>query len=191
MRNWIHTTNPFNLAKPPLWFLRRLHAYDTELVIFASTSEPVYRMGRRGRYGTGMLAALKGKPDTAIYVANRVWPWKSVLPETLGGDWNRILLNIADYDTQDPRFADDPGAELDAAEEREEAAADRRIISDLDALNSESYRLMQLLTGSRVGAGARPEGAGFKKLPTKSGRARRSPYRPRNYQSAGAMFVGR
>jgi hypothetical protein len=190
MRNWIRTTNPFNLAVPPLWFLQALHAYDAAFVIFASTSQPVYRMGRRGRYGTGLLSTLNNQPDTTIFVAHKVWPWKSVLPATLGGDWNRILLEIPDYDTQ--RFGNDPGAGLDESEARAEAAADRRMLNDLDAINSDTYRAMKLIEGSRVGAGSRPEGAGYSKLPQpKTARSRRASSRPRNYQSTGAMFMGR
>jgi hypothetical protein len=187
--NYIQTANPFNLATPPAWFLKALHAYDPLLVIFASVKEPLYRMGRRGRFGHGMLKTLASMPDTQIYVAHRVWPWKSILPQTLGGNWARILLDIPDYDTQ--RFGKDPGEHLDEVEARQERDAQKSMLSDLDHLNGETYRLMKTLTGSRVGVGARPEGAGFKKLPGKSAPSRKAPYRPRGYESAGAMFVGR
>lgn len=192
MRNWIRTANPFNLAVPPLWFLQALYAYDPMFVIFPSTSDPVYRMGRRGRHGGALLSVLKSQPDTKVFLAHGVWPWKSVLPQTLGADWNRILIEIPDYDTQDPRFAHDPGAALDEAEERIEIADRRRMLDELDAINGATYRTMKLIEGSRVGAGSRPEGAGYRKVPgLKSGKPRRSPYRPRGYESAGAMFVGR
>ncbi len=187
--NYIPTANPFNLAAPPAWFLKALHAYDPLLVIFASVKEPLYRMGRRGRFGHGMLKTLASMPDTQVYVEHRIWPWKSVLPQTLGGDWRRILLEIPDYDTQ--RFGNDPGANLDDVEERQEAAERKSMLSDLDHLNGETYRLAKTLNGSRVGGGVRPEGAGFKKLPTKSTATRRSSLRPRGYESAGAMFMGR
>lgn len=184
--NYIPTANPFSLAAPPAWFLAALRAYDAALVIFPSVKEPVYRMGRYGRFGHGLLSTLKSNPDSAIYVQHRIWPWKSLLPQTLGADWNRILLDIPNYDTQ--RF-DDPGARLDDVEAAEAAAIDKRIANDLDAMGSDTYRTMKLITGQRVGAGRRPEGAGYKALPgKKSGMSRQSSYRPTG-AGAGAMFV--
>lgn len=187
--NYIETANPFNLAAPPPWFLKALAAYDALFVIFPSVKEPLYRMGRYGKNGHGLLTTLKNNPDTAIFVAHRIWPWKSLLPKKLGADWNRILLDLPDYDTQ--RFGKDPGAALDEAEARIELADNARMQNELDAMGTASYNVMKLMTGGRVGAGVRPEGAGYAKLPgTKSRTPRRSVYRPQG-SGAGAMFVGR
>lgn len=186
--NYLITENPFNLAPPPAWFLTALRAYDAALVLFPSVKEPLYRMGRYGRYGHGLLSALQNNPDTAIFVAHRIWPWKSILPQALGADWNRILLEIPNYDTQQFR---DPGAQIDAVEDAAESAETRRMLDVLDAMNGDTYRTMKLMTGQRVGAGIRPEGAGYRSLPgTTPGGRRRPPYRPLG-AGAGAIYVGR
>lgn len=187
--NYIVTANPFNLAAPPPSFLKALAAYDVLFVIFPSVKEPLYRMGRYGRYGHGLLRALKNNPDTAIFVAHRIWPWKSLLPAALGADWNRILLDIPSYDTQ--RFGNDPGEALDEAERRIEIADNKTLENELDAMGTASYNVAKLMTGGRVGAGIRPEGAGYRKLPGKPQRTpRQRVYRPSG-SGAGAMFVGR
>jgi hypothetical protein len=189
MRNYVETSNPFKLAQPPTWFLTRLYAYDALLVIFPSTHEGLYRIGRRGRNGYGLLHALANKPDSGIYVRHHLWPWKSILPAAVGLDWNRVLLELPSYDTQ--RF-DDAGAALDALEERQELSDKRTLANTLDAMGSESYKAMKLITGQRVGAGVRPEGAGFRKLPgrRKPRTTRSSSYRPLG-AGPGGMFVGR
>jgi hypothetical protein len=196
LANYIVTANPFALAAPPQWFLQALHAYDPLLVIFPSVKEPLYRMGRRGRYGHGLLRALRNVPDSTLFVEHRVWPWKSILPQELGADWNRILTEIPNYDTQ--RFGNDPGAALDEAEARVELANEQTLSDTLDAMNSDTYATMQLMNGSRVGAGVRAEGVGYKKLgktPSKkfyqSGSTRPSRHLRPRVEGAGAMFVGR
>ncbi len=185
--NFIQTANPFNLRTPPGWFLARLHAYDTELVIFPSEKEPVYRMGRRGRYGHGLLTVLKDIPDTKVFVDNRVWPWKSVLPESLGMQWAKVLVELPDYDTQ--RY-DDPAGQLDAAEAKIEADLDKRIEDEADQRAAAMWRTLGIIEGSRIGGGSRPEGAGYSKLGTKPRASRRRVNRPVN-SGAGALWVGR
>jgi hypothetical protein len=187
--NYLRTANPFSLSTPPTWFLTALHAYDAQLVIFPSVSEGLYRIGRRGRFGHGLLRALASNPDTKIFVEHRLWPWKSILPTAVAMDWNRVLLEIPQYDTQ--RHGD-PAERLDDLEAREEAAADRKMAAELDALGHESYNLYRMLEGSRVGSGARPEGAGFTKMPVrkKPRTSRQSSYRPLG-AGTGGMFVGR
>jgi hypothetical protein len=182
--NFIQTANPFNLAPPPPSFLAALAAYDPLFVIFPSVKEPLYRMGRYGRYGHGLLRALRNIPDSAIFVEHRIWPWKSLLPKALGADWNRILLDIPNYDTQ--RFGNDPGEALDAAEARVELANDATMQNELDAINTATYNVAKLMTGSRVGAGTRKRHEGVQ--PSRG--PRHSVYRPMR-AGAGAMFVGR
>jgi hypothetical protein len=189
VNNYLPTANPFNLAAPPAWFLQRLYAYDAAIVIFPSVKEPLYRIGRRGRNGHGLLNTLKGNPDTKIFVDNRLWPWKSILPTAVGADWNRILMEIPQYDTQ--RHGD-PATRLDDLEAAQEAAEDRRMASELDAMGHSSYNLFKMMEGSRVGFGSRPEGAGYRALPAKkrAGASRSSTYRPTG-AGEGAIFVGR
>lgn len=186
--NFIPTSNPFNLRIPPDWFLKQLYAYDTMLVIFPSEKEPCYRMGRRGKNGHGLLTALNSNPDTKVFVDNRVWPWKSVLPESVGMNWARVLLELPEFDTQ--RFKD-PGAQLDGVEEAAERALERAIEDEADQRAIDFYRTLNLIGGSRVGAGRRAEGAGYKPLGAATPRAnRRRVHRP-TASGAGAIWSGR
>lgn len=46
-RNYLPAENPFHLAGPPEWFLRRLYEYDPSLVVVPSRQEAVYRLCQR------------------------------------------------------------------------------------------------------------------------------------------------
>lgn len=185
--NYIPTANPFALAAPPAWFLAQLAAYDASLVIFPSTCKPVFQIGRYGRYG-GTLGKPNPKlPDTLVFSAHGIWPWKEIMPQEIGFGWGRVLAQLPEYDTQ--RFKD-AGAQLDAVEAEAEQELDARIADEADQRAGAMYRTMGLITGSRVGSGSRPEGAGYDPLGRKPRRRRRAAYRPTGAGS-GAIFVGR
>lgn len=182
MGNWIATSNPFGLATPPGWFLQALAAYDPNLVIFASTSHPVYRMARRTTTGRAQLnRVLKAYPDSEIFFQHRLWAWKSVEPMGIGKQgmtWQKLLLEIPEYDQQ--RFAD-AGAVADRLDQFDvdaEAATDRGIQTELDARNHDAYVLASALAGSRTRA-------------PRAGRKRQPAYRPPDFGGGSAIFVGR
>lgn len=187
MQNYLATTNPFGLAAPPAWFLSQLHAYDAMLVIFPSTCKPVFQMGRRGRHGGTLGKPTTKLPDTFVFSAHGIWPWKEVLPQEIGFGWGRVLAQLPEYDTQ--RFAD-PAGQLDAIELEAEQALDRAIADEADQRAADMYHTLKLIEGSRVGAGAMPAGAGYSRLGEKPRARRRRAYRPVG-AGAGAMFVGR
>lgn len=188
MRNYIQTANPFSLATPPAWFLAQLYAYDSELVIFPSTCKPVFQMGRRGRNGGTLGKPNPALPDTFVFSAHGIWPWKQIIPQEIGFGWGRILTELPEYDTQ--RF-NNPGEQLDRIEQERDDALDASIADEADQRAAAMYRAAGLIEGTRVGFGSRPEGAGYSKLPTAKKRAARSRvYRPAN-SGEGAMFVGR
>lgn len=187
--NYLATTNPFALATPPAWFLAQLYAYDTELRIFASTSRPVYQLGRRGRHGHTIGKPDPKLPDTYVFHRHGIWPWKEIVPQEIGFGWGRILLDLPEYDTQ--RFTD-PAGQLDRVEAEAEAALDRRIADEADQRAAAMYRTYGLIEGSRTGAGSRPAGAGYRKLGAHHPRARRPrASRSRAPSGAGAIWTGR
>lgn len=188
MQNFIPTANPFGLATPPAWFLKRLFAYDSQLVIFPSTSKAVYQMGRRGRNGHGLLRPLAGLPDTNVFAAHRVWPWKEILPSGINNGWAEILLEIPQYDTQ--RYKD-PAGQLDSVEAQAEADVDANIADGASELAGQMYRTLGLINGSRVGSGRRAEGAGYRALGDKSRAPRRRVHRPTAPSGTGAIWTGR
>lgn len=47
MKNWIEDENPFNLERPPEWWLKRLWDFDATLVLVPSRQKAVYRLAQR------------------------------------------------------------------------------------------------------------------------------------------------
>lgn len=184
MKNFIQTSNPYGLATPPAWFLTALFAYDPLLVIFPSTHAPVYRIARRTSSGRAQLnRVLKSFPDSEIFFRHRLWAWKSVEPLGIGRDgmtWQKLLLEIPEYDQQ--RFASGSAVadHLDAMEQGQEEALNRDIQSGLDALGHDAYVHAAHRIGTRVSRAGRSG--------QKSGRP---VYQPPNFGGGSAIFVGR
>lgn len=182
--NFIPTANPFGLATPPAWFLQALLAYDPRLVLFPSVQEPCYQMGRRaspGR-GPGMARPLTRLPDTQVFHAHRVYPWKRILAATIVGmSWQRVLRDLPCYDTEK---VEDPVSAPDRMEAEDEAALDKAIADGADQIAADAWGTLQLITGAQVGYGQ-----AAKRLP-KGRRHRRRVHRPLG-AGAGALWVGR
>lgn len=187
--NYIRTANPFNLATPPDWFLAQLAAYDPQFIIFPSVKHPYYCTGRRGRYMRGLERVIPGAPDSAIYLQEKAWPWKPILPEPCHKTgWAGILLALPEFDTQ--RFGNDPGKHLDDVEEELEIARDLSIADAADQVARDTYHTYQLMEGGRVGSGSRHHGGSNNKLGHGTSRRRRS-RRPKVGDQPGAFWLGR
>lgn len=186
--NYIETLNPFGLARPPRWFLRRLGAYDPDLRIFPSTCKAVYHIGRKGRFGGALAKPNPKLPDTLVFHQHGIWPWKELLPQSIGFGWQRVLQDLPEYDTQ--QFAD-PAGQLDAVEARAEQALDKQIADEAEQRAGAMYRTLGLIEGFRVGSGSRPEGAGYRPLGPETRAPRQRAYRPIGEDVIGGMFVGR
>jgi hypothetical protein len=181
--NFIRTSNPFGLAVPPTWFLRRLYAYDPKLVLFPSVCKGVYQMGRRAGRGQGMAKPLASLPDTAVFYAHRIYPWKEILASTIAGmSWQRVLDDLPCYDTEK---VDDPTRAVDRLEEEDERHLDALIADGADQRAADFYKTLSLIGGSRIGYGH-----AAKKVPGAPVRRRRV-HRPTAPSGAGAIWVGR
>lgn len=162
-RNYLRTSNPFNLQEPPASFLESLAALDSEMVIFPSISEPCYRLCRRTRQ-RDIWKVIKSFPDTEILVAHRLAPWKSVLPTSLDMAWARVLLEIPEYDQWKFKNSDAVADHLDEREANDERRTDREIRDGADQLAGHGYRVIKKQGGSTVhmnevrGASPRPTG---------------------------------
>ena len=150
-RNFIRTSNPFNLADPPEWFLNGLAALDADLVIFASTHHPCYRMCRRVTKTKDLSRPIASWPDTYILVAHRLAPWKSVLPTSLDMSWARVLEEIPEYDQWAFKDAGAVADHLDGREFDAEQRDRRQMRDDLDQMSAHGYRVAQRQLGSRIG----------------------------------------
>lgn len=149
-RNFIRTSNRFNLADPPKSFLDGLHALDPDLVIFASTHEPCYRLARRTTRTRGIYKLLKAYPDSEVLVAHKLDIWKSVLPTSLDMSWERVLQEIPQYDQWAFKDAGAVADHLEAREQEAEARLDREIGDGAHQLAGHGYRVLSRLNGSSV-----------------------------------------
>jgi hypothetical protein len=158
-------------------------------VIFASTSEPLYRLARRTSTGRAQLnKIIRGIPDSAVYLEHRLWAWKSVEPQTkvLGNSWQKLLLEIPQFDQQRFGTANQCADQLDRLDADAEAGVNRDIQTELDARNHDAYILASARMGSRVGLSTRkPEGARGSRV------SRQRAYRPPNFGGGSAIYIGR
>jgi hypothetical protein len=162
--------NPFGLAGPPAHFLADLAIFDADLVIFPSSEEAVYRVGRKVTHAGDiwrLVASLTGKtdengqhykprPDSKVMAQHRLVPVTSLVPSPFIQWGPAILQDLAAMDIQ--RFG---GADrfADAIEEREQLAEDherRTMIDDIDALARDAYSQIAWKTGRRVGLTTAP-----------------------------------
>lgn len=182
---WGHE-NPWQLAGPPGWWLDLLYAADSELVLFPSKTTGVYRVARKVDQNTQpIMTAVQGVPDTTTYVTNGLIPITSLLPFT---NWSPIVIedlmarNIA-------RFGgwQKAAAALDDFDAKEERSRNALIEGKAHALGVDSWWSRQFGTGAAVSMahktrpGARSTAA----------RRRQPAYRPLNFASGSAAFVGR
>lgn len=140
--NYIGDQNPFNLAAPPDWWLRKLAERDPALRIFPGLTQPCYRVGRL----TPRAALLK--PVALESETNRMMkagcvPVISLRP---GVTWNDdFFLWLERNDTwrfRGPTVDDKIEKYVDDLERREQAAedkADRQEADDLEARSTSAY----------------------------------------------------
>lgn len=174
-RNYIRTSNPFCLQEPPASFLDGLAALDADLVIFASTHEPCYRLCRRTTHTRDIFKIALNYPDTRVMVAHKLAPWKSVLPTSMDMSWERVLQEIPEFDQWAFKDADAVADHLDAREFAAECRLDREIADGADMMSAPWYRVMDKQRGSRVhmnevrGAAPRRQRPAFGKLDFRRG----------------------
>lgn len=185
--NYIVTSNPFNLATPPAGFLAALAAHDPELRIFASTSEPLYRISRVQLHARGWLNFLSQFPDTKINIDHGMWPVVSVHPPNLlGFSWAKVILDLQERDQHQFGSGGEVDDRVNQFEAQKRAALDATQEDGADQIAADLYKTYKTLTGSRVSlAHKKHEGArtGGRRLMSR-------PYRPAN-TGPGALFVGR
>jgi hypothetical protein len=59
--NYLADRNPFQLAKPPTWWLRGMYSFDPDLVLVPSRCKPVFVLARRRRLSRALGAILDRK----------------------------------------------------------------------------------------------------------------------------------
>src|SRR5580765_4141672 len=59
--NYLPDRNPFQLAKPPVWWLRGMARFDADLVLVPSRCKPLFVLARRRRLSRALGAVLERK----------------------------------------------------------------------------------------------------------------------------------
>lgn len=149
LRNWIPVPNPFQLTAPPAWWLRLIHAYDDQLVVFPSRKERVYRLARRARLSGGLPGDFPiHHPDTAVMKAHRLVS-VAALPVALVSS-DTIIPQLRDRDIEAHGGWEAYLAQLEAHELAAEGKADAQV-ADMGAVrHREARRTWQRRVGATV-----------------------------------------
>ena len=145
--------NPFNLPAPPTWWLQVLAAYDPDLVVMPSATEPVYRLARRARKSPGVQLALNAglvppHPDTLRMARAKLVPVASMLQPTI---WSlKTIEELAARDLWRHGGADRVNQLLLDQEARQRQRAKQALHDDLDRIGADAYASYKYRTGQRV-----------------------------------------
>jgi hypothetical protein len=119
--------SPFHLVTPPYGWLEELKAWDAELVIFPSQTQPVYRLMRRAHHSGGLTEQIfktfKVHPDTMIAIRHRLVAVTTIPKDAVRAGAARIVAQLRARDQW--QFRDGDAVE-DHMEAQEATAAARR-----------------------------------------------------------------
>lgn len=148
MTNWIGTRNPWNLAAPPPWWLRKLAARDAALRVFPGLTQPVYRIGRVTPRAKG-LRPIAHDSETSRMVLHSCIPVTSLVPFVTWNDDFFIWLDEHDsWRLAPPERAGDAAADLLDARDRDRAVRQDAAEADaLDQLSSSAWFGKQVRAG--------------------------------------------
>jgi hypothetical protein len=152
--NYIETSNPFGLAKPPDCFLRDLFTDNPRAVIFPSMHLAVYRFCERVKKTPGILRVVKREPDTQILFDHNLLGITSILPTAfmLEGGWSgRLRQRLQDMRIE--RFggtADKLCDHLEMKEQEKELQQEAAMQDELDRRNTSSFFANQVRDGHLV-----------------------------------------
>jgi hypothetical protein len=149
---YLTAANPFQLPPPPAWFLKALAAYDPDLVIFPSHKDPVFRLARRCRFSQGVkpgdVPGVENHPDTVFMCNRKLVPVTTIVPKSY---WTlKTIEELAARDIWRKGGAKAIVGEIEANEEAQRRALDRKMNDELDARSSDAYKSFKYRAGERV-----------------------------------------
>jgi hypothetical protein len=150
--NILRCANPFQMTRPPKWWLNEMHLFDPELVIFPSQQRMVFVLARRAKHSAGeSLHDVKGltqNPDTILMNRNKLVRVCEILPGVI---WDqRVFKRLANHDIRrlgGPRAVAD---RLEAMDEKKRKTIQRDQDSEVEARARDAYKLYGYKTGSRI-----------------------------------------
>jgi hypothetical protein len=144
--------NPFGLAEPPDHWLTKLAAFDSQLVIFPSQKDPVYRLGRRvvksRQAQPADVPGVENHPDTVVMCNNGLIAVTTVFPGAIWDD--RVFVKLAERDLWRMGGANEAIRRMEEAEAKQAAAETKAHEDKGDAISHDAYASYKYRTGQRV-----------------------------------------
>lgn len=150
--NYIRVATKFGLEDPPKWWLKRLHVFDDQLVLFASQSDPVFRLGRKSRLSRGIEPAdvpgVANHPDTIVMRTHGLVPVTTVYPRAI---WDETVFeHLAQRDTWRMGGAEGTMQKLEELDQAAAAAIQKKQDDELHERSVDAFAAYRYRTGSRV-----------------------------------------
>jgi hypothetical protein len=150
--NCLAIKSKFGLTPPPAWWLKLMHAYDDQLVIFPSQKDPVFRLGRKSRLSAGIepsdVPGVENHPDTVIMRNHGLVPVTTVVP---GAIWDvRVFNQLAERDTWRMGGATEANLKIEAVDEAQKKNVETKQADELHERSVDAYAAYRYRTGSRV-----------------------------------------
>lgn len=147
--NWLGAQNPFNLPRPPIWWLKRLWDRDCELRVLPGLTMACYRIARRSHFMKGVKPTLGNDSETGRLCRELCSPIVSLQP---GVQWDaRFFQWLDEHDTwavqTHYRNAADVLDEFDVRAQQQVAA---RKDDDADVRSVSAWHALQLRTGQKA-----------------------------------------
>lgn len=153
VRNYLKgLPNPFGLAEPPEHWLQKLATFDSQLVIFPSQRDPVYRLARRvvksRQAQPADVPGVENHPDTVIMCNNGLIAVTAVYPGAVWDD--RVFVKLAERDLWRMGGAKECIRRIEEAEAKQAEQTLRAQNDEGDAIGHDAYAAYKYRTGERV-----------------------------------------
>ena len=148
LNNYIPDQNKFSLVGPPLRFQRKLHNFDSSLVLLPSRVSFLYRLGQRQpvTLNTKLVNDLHADSDTMMLATYGLIPVTTLLPMV---DWDSPLL-LNDLAKRAPWRNGGAAKVIKEVEERDRVKEQKLITDQRDVsriLAKDSWKLFRKMTG--------------------------------------------
>lgn len=164
-RNYLTSENPFKLAVPPDWWLKQLHDYDAELVVFPSRMRMAYILARRRHFSNAMqemntldknLIKNSAAMDGDILATHNLIYVRHLIGETVRRP--AIFQWLKDHDLKAQGGGEAVDNKIVSLEQEQAQRTRQSMLNDIDHRARDAYRSYQARTGqrTRVGGQYRP-----------------------------------
>lgn len=151
--NYIPDRNPFNLPKPPAWWLKLCFDFDKDLKLVPSRTQRVYRLARPIHFSLGISdqAVVDPHADTAMLQLHGLVPCGVCLIPAADGSWTtNVFQDLANRDIWRHGGPEKFTNILEENERKAEKARDKRILDECFVRRRDMARSFKARTGQRT-----------------------------------------